>query len=120
VEQVVECVELPRRKTTRLALKASFNSAISHFPSFTLGPFRTVGDRTGRQNIVVVQHGPVARIGSRRLYGNYANGHQAPARSLKAIPGVSGSAIVGNGRVALIWMSPALLRDFRAQEMQLV
>ena len=37
----------------------------------------------------------------------------------KEIPGVSGSAILGNGRVALILDVPALLRDFRSREVQL-
>jgi two-component system chemotaxis sensor kinase CheA len=34
----------------------------------------------------------------------------------KDVSGVSGSAILGNGRVALILDVPALFRDFRFQE----
>jgi two-component system chemotaxis sensor kinase CheA len=37
----------------------------------------------------------------------------------KDVPGVSGSAILGNGRVALILDVPALLRDFQARAVTL-
>jgi len=104
-EQVVECVELPAEENNALALKASSNSAISHFPSFTLGTISNCPEIGPTAEHCLVQHGQSRWIGSRRPLRNYANGHQALPAVFKAIPGVSGSAIVGNGRVALIWMS---------------
>jgi two-component system chemotaxis sensor kinase CheA len=80
-----------------------------------------VGERGGRLNVVVVQHeNSRAGLVVDELYGSTQTVIKPLPMIFKAIPGVSGSAILGNGRVALILDIPALLRDFRMQEAQLV
>jgi len=122
VEQVVECVELPAEENNAARTEGILQLRNQPLPFIYLRDhFELPGDRTGRQNIVVVQHGASrAGLAVDVLYGTTQTVIKPLPAVFKAIPGVSGSAIVGNGRVALILDVPALLRDFRAQEVQLV
>ena len=122
VEQVVECVELPAEENNAARTEGILQLRNQPLPFIYLRDhFELPGDRTGRQNIVVVQHGASrAGLAVDVLYGTTQTVIKPLPAFFKAIPGVSGSAIVGSGRVALILDVPALLRDFRAQEVQLV
>ena len=122
VEQVVECVELPAEENNAARTEGILQLRNQPLPFIYLRDhFELPGDRTGRQNIVVVQHGANrAGLAVDVLYGTTQTVIKPLPAVFKTIPGVSGSAIVGNGRVALILDVPALLRDFRVQEMQLV
>src|SRR5882724_3101108 len=122
VQQVVECVELPAEENNAARTEGILQLRNQPLPFIYLRDhFELPGDRTGRQNIVVVQHGASrAGLAVDVLYGTTQTVIKPLPAVFKAIPGVSGSAIVGNGRVALILDVPALLRDFRAQEVQLV
>jgi two-component system chemotaxis sensor kinase CheA len=122
VEQVVECVELPAEENSAARTEGILQLRNQPLPFIYLRDhFELSGDRTGRQNIVVVQHGAGrAGLAVDVLHGTTQTVIKPLPAVFKAIPGVSGSAILGNGRVALILDVPALLRDFRAQEMQLV
>jgi len=122
VEQVVECVELPAEENNAARTEGILQLRNQPLPFIYLRDhFELPGDRTGRQNIVVVQHGASrAGLAVDVLYGTTQTVIKPLPAVFKTIPGVYGSAIVGNGRVALILDVPALLRDFRAQEVQLV
>ncbi len=122
VEQVVECVELPAEENDAARTEGVLQLRNQPLPFIYLRDhFELPGARTGRQNIVVVQHGASrAGLAVDVLYGTTQTVIKPLPTVFKTIPGVSGSAILGNGRVALILDVPALLRDFRAQEMQLV
>ena len=122
VEQVVECVELPAEESNAARTEGILQLRNQPLPFIYLRDhFELPGDRTGRQNIVVVQHGASrAGLAVDVLYGTTQTVIKPLPAVFKTIPGVYGSAIVGNGRVALILDVPALLRDFRAQEVQLV
>src|SRR5215467_8785447 len=122
VEQVVECVELPAEENDAARIEGILQLRNQPLPFIYLRDhFDLSGDRTGRQNIVVVQHGASrAGLAVDVLHGTTQTVIKPLPALFKTIPGVSGSAILGNGRVALILDVPALLRDFRVQEMQLV
>ena len=122
VEQVVECVELPAAENDAVRSEGILQLRNQPLPFIYLRDhFDLPGERIGRQNIVVVQHGASrAGLAVDVLHGTTQTVIKPLPTVFKTIPGVSGSAILGNGRVALILDVPALLRDFRVQEMQLV
>jgi two-component system chemotaxis sensor kinase CheA len=67
--------------------------------------------------VVVVQHeSSRAGLAVNALYGATQTVIKPLPPIFRDIPGVSGSAILGNGRVALILDVPALLRDFCTQQ----
>ena len=79
--------------------------------------FGLPGDRGARQSVVVVQHETSrAGLAVNELYGATQTVIKPLPAIFKDVSGVSGSAILGNGRVALILDVPALFRDFRIQE----
>lgn len=122
VDQVVECVELPAGENDALRTSGVLQLRREPLPFLYLKDhFDLPGARAGRQNIVVVQHG-ANRVGLAvdRLLGTTQIVIKPLPAIFKSIPGVSGSAILGNGRVALILDVPALLRNFRMLEAQAV
>jgi two-component system chemotaxis sensor kinase CheA len=67
--------------------------------------------------VVIVQHdGRRAGLAVDTLYGATQTVIKPLAHLFKNVSGVSGSAILGNGRVALILDVPALLRGFALNE----
>ena len=76
--------------------------------------FQLPHDRATLQNVVVVQHDAKrAGLVADQLYGSSQTVIKPLAHLFKDVPGVSGSAILGSGRVALILDVPALLAGFR-------
>lgn len=121
VEQVIECVELPAEENDSARTEGILQLRNEPLPFLYLKDhFGLAGKRSGRQNIVVVQHqASRAGLAVDVLYGATQTVIKPLPVIFKEIPGVSGSAILGNGRVALILDVPALLRDFRSREVQL-
>jgi two-component system chemotaxis sensor kinase CheA len=121
VDQVVECVELPADQ-----VHAGRNEGVLQLRGEPL-PFLHLKDHFGfsreralRQNIIVVQHDSSrAGLAVDVLYGATQTVIKPLPAIFKDVPGVSGSAILGNGRVALILDVPALLRDFQARAVTL-
>jgi two-component system chemotaxis sensor kinase CheA len=122
VDQIVECVELPEEGNDGAREEGILQLRNAPLPFLYLKDhFGLPGDRVGRQNIVVVQHeGNRAGLAVDKLYGATQTVIKPLPMIFKAIPGVSGSAILGNGRVALILDIPTLLHDFLKQHLQLV
>lgn len=120
VDQVVECVELPAEENDSARAEGILQLRDEPLPFlFLKDHFGLPGKRTGRQNVVVVQHeANRAGLAVDVLHGATQTVIKPLPSLCKDVPGVSGSAILGNGRVALILDVPKLLDDFRLQELQ--
>ena len=118
VDQVVECMELPEEQNDVSRKEGVLQLRDSPLPFLYLKDhFGLPGERSGRQNIVVVQHddaqmGLVVDV----LHGATQTVIKPLPAIVKEVPGVSGSAILGSGKVALILDIAGLLRDFRRHE----
>jgi two-component system, chemotaxis family, sensor kinase CheA len=70
------------------------------------------GERPARESIVVVEeNGMQAGLAVEQLYGAHQTVIKPLGAHFKDVPGIAGSAILGNGRVALIVDVAALLRE---------
>jgi two-component system chemotaxis sensor kinase CheA len=117
VDQMVECVELLPEENDIARKEGVLQLRDEPLPFLHLKDhFGLPGDRSGRQSVVVVQHDTRrAGLAVNALYGATQTVIKPLPAIFKDVPGVSGSAILGNGRVALILDIPALFRDFRLQ-----
>ena len=120
VDQVIECVELPKEEHESARKDGVLQLRNEPLPFIYLKDhFALPGERGGRQSVVVVQHETSrAGLAVNELYGATQTVIKPLPAFFKDVPGVSGSAILGNGRVALILDVPALFRDFKIQEAQ--
>ncbi len=118
VDQVIECVELPKEDHESARKDGVLQLRNEPLPFIYLKDhFGLPGERGARQSVVVVQHETSrAGLAVNELYGATQTVIKPLPAVFKDIPGISGSAILGNGRVALILDVPALFRDFRIQE----
>ena len=118
VDQVVECIEMSQEDNDEARKDGVLQLRNEPLPFFYLKDhFGLPGDRGARQTVVVVQHETSrAGLAVNALYGASQTVIKPLPAIFRDVPGVSGSAILGNGRVALILDVPALLRDFRIQE----
>jgi two-component system chemotaxis sensor kinase CheA len=114
MDHVVECVELPdgasRGATGVLLLRDEIVPFVRLRHHFGLN-----GQTPARENVLIVQHdGAKAGLAVDALHG----ARQAVIKPLggcfREVPGVAGSSILGNGRVALILDTPAILRGLAA------
>lgn len=118
VDQVIECVELAKEDHENARKDGVLQLRSEPLPYIYLQDhFGLPGERGARQNVVVVQY-ETGRVGLavNELYGATQTVIKPLPAIFKDVSGVSGSAILGNGRVALILDIPALFRDFRMQE----
>jgi two-component system chemotaxis sensor kinase CheA len=118
VDQVLECVELAKEDHENARKDGVLQLRSEPLPYIYLQDhFKVPGERGARQNVVVVQY-ETGRVGLavNELYGATQTVIKPLPAMFKDVSGVSGSAILGNGRVALILDIPALFRDFRMQE----
>jgi two-component system chemotaxis sensor kinase CheA len=114
MESVVECLELSvedRRLEQRSGVLNLRGQAIPYLrlrDAFALG-----GKTPARENIVVIQDGRGrAGIVVDTLYGKQQTVIKPLGKLLgRGVPGITGSAILGSGRVALILDAPRILRD---------
>jgi two-component system chemotaxis sensor kinase CheA len=116
MDHVIECVELPegasRGATGVLLLRDEIVPFVRLRHHFGLA-----GQTPARENVLIVQHdGAKAGLAVDALHG----ARQAVIKPLggcfREVPGVAGSSILGNGRVALILDTPAILRGLAAGE----
>lgn len=113
LESVVECIELPqadRRGPEGSGIVYLRGKAL---PYFRLRALFHLGERAvERESIVVVAHesGPVGIVVD-LLYGENQTVIKPLGKMFHDLTGVSGSTILGNGRVALILDIKTLLRD---------
>ena len=113
LDAVVECIEFPRVDITDAASRGVINLRGQALPYLRLREcFRLGGVAPERENVLVlrVQEQRVGLVVD-RLFGESQTVIKPLGRVLGELPGVSGSAILGNGRVALILDVDGLLRE---------
>jgi two-component system chemotaxis sensor kinase CheA len=111
LEAVAECLELPagqeHGRTGVINLRGKPLPYLRLREQFGLG-----GEPPARENVVVVQHaGTAVGLAVDALLGESQTVLKPLGRLFQAVRGVSGSAILGDGRVALILDVAALLRE---------
>jgi two-component system chemotaxis sensor kinase CheA len=111
LEAVSECVELPagsdRGRCGILSLRGRPLPFLRLRDQFGLG-----GQPPARENVVVVEHaGAAVGLAVDALLGESQTVIKPLGRMLQGVRGISGSAILGDGRVALILDVPGLLRE---------
>jgi len=113
LDAVVECLELPVEETRGSGGTGVINVRGKPLPYLRLREhFRVGGGRPPRENVVVVQHGAsTAGVAVDELHGESSTVIKPLGTMFKGIPGVAGSSILGNGRVALILDVAGILRE---------
>jgi two-component system chemotaxis sensor kinase CheA len=113
LDSVVECLDLPRDESTAGDEAGVLNLRGKPLPYLRLRRrLRLPGPPAERENVVVVQHGnQVAGVAVEELHGESSAVIKPLGSLFKGIPGIAGSTILGNGRVALILDVPGLLRE---------
>jgi len=113
LDSVVECLTLPQEEAEGRDGLGVTNLRGTPLPWLRLRhQFSVAGEVPERENIVVVQNGnDSAGIVVDQLVGESQTVIKPLGSMFKNIPGVSGSSILGNGRVALILDVPGLLRE---------
>ena len=113
LDAVVECLELPPEETASARPCGVVNLRGKPLPYLRLRDhFSLAGARPPRENVVVVQHGAqTAGVVVDALHGESSTVIKPLGTMFKGIPGVAGSSILGNGRVALILDVAGLLRE---------
>ena len=113
LDAVVECVELPGEERSLGAATGVLALRGKPLPYLRLRRhFRVQGPAPARENVVVVRHGTAtAGVAVDVLLGESQTVVKPLGRMFQGIPGVSGSSIMGDGRVALILDVAGLLRE---------
>ena len=114
---VVECMRLPREHERRDDRGGVFDLRGTPVPFVRLA--RLLGTdtpRPARENVVIVDvAGRLAGIAVDELHGDGQVVVKPMSELFRTVRGLSGSAILGDGRVALILDVPALLEDLVAE-----
>jgi two-component system chemotaxis sensor kinase CheA len=113
LDAVVECLALPRDTHRDGTGNGVLNLRGEPLPFLRLRDrFTVAGDAPAREHVLVVQHaGGRAGIAVDALFGERQAVIKSLGSVLDGLAGVSGSTILGDGRVALILDVPALLRE---------
>jgi two-component system chemotaxis sensor kinase CheA len=113
LDAVIECIEFPRDGSEEFAGRGVINLRGQALPYVRLRDcFRLGGQPTERENVLVLRyHDQRVGLVVDRLFGENQTVIKPLSRTLGDLPGVSGSAILGNGRVALILEVEGLLRE---------
>jgi len=112
LDQVVECVDMPvdpdGRSSGLIELRGAPVPYLRLREHFALGE----GEAAPRENVVVVENGEGrAGLAVDAVHGRSQTVIKPLGRLFRAVRGISGSAILGDGRVALILDVPALMRE---------
>jgi two-component system, chemotaxis family, sensor kinase CheA len=111
LDVVVECVDLPESERSITASEGMINLRGKSLPYVRLRHmFGGEIENSVREQIVVVQHHDLrAGFVVDALYGENQIVIKPLGKLFQGLPGVSGSTILGNGRVALILDVPAIV-----------
>ena len=120
LEYVTECTELPAEQNSAEGY-GILNLRGKALPYVRLREvFRISGTAPARENIVVVKMNEFyAGIAVDRLLGGMQTVVKPLGRALRGIAGVTGSTVLGDGRVGLIVDVPSLLRGVTRSNLQL-
>lgn len=110
---VLECIELPAEERRNNVRQGVINLRGEPLPYIRLREwFGLASPRPPRENAVVVE---IDRVKSAlvvdRLYGAQQTVIKPLGKRFQDLPGIAGSAILGNGRVALILDAAGLIRE---------
>jgi two-component system, chemotaxis family, sensor kinase CheA len=121
LEMISECVELPADHASREAVGV-LSLRGEPLPYVRLGEiFGTPQNSPAREHVVVIHRdGGYAGIAVETLLGECQAIIKPMNRIFRDVPGVSGSTILDNGRVALILDVTTLLREVVAEQTQAV
>jgi two-component system chemotaxis sensor kinase CheA len=113
LDSVVECIQLPVGEAAPGVAAGVTNVRGKPLPWLRLrAQFGVKGALPERENVVIVQNGDdSAGVVVDRLLGESQTVIKPLGTMFKGIPGISGSSILGNGRVALILDVAGLLRE---------
>jgi two-component system chemotaxis sensor kinase CheA len=120
LEYVTECIELPAEQR-RSEASGILNLRGRALPYVRLRDmFRIPGNPPKKENIVVVKMNEFhAGIAVDRLLGGMQTVVKPLGRALRGVVGVTGSTVLGDGRVGLIVDVPSLLRGVTKSALQL-
>jgi two-component system chemotaxis sensor kinase CheA len=118
LDSVVECVELPAEQRVRQDAHGLINLRGSPMPYLRLRHLYSLqGPPAVRENVVILeQSGRRAGLVVDGLLGESQAVIKPLGPLFQELPGVSGSTLLGNGRVSLILDVAALLRDAVGRE----
>jgi len=113
LDSVVECLDLPAESREPRAAAGVLGLRGQPLPFLRLRRHLGVsGDPPGREAVVVVRHGGVtAGLAVDQLLGESQTVIKPLGRMFQGLPGIAGSSILGDGRVALILDVGGLLRE---------
>jgi two-component system, chemotaxis family, sensor kinase CheA len=113
LDAVVECLELPAEQCPHADGRGVLNWRGEALPYLRLREvFGAGGTAAGREHVVVVGHdGGRVGLAVDLLYGESQTVIKPLGRLFQGLPGITGSAILGSGRVALILDVAGLLRQ---------
>jgi two-component system chemotaxis sensor kinase CheA len=113
LDTVVECVDVPAEETRAAAPAGVLSLRDRPLPYLRLRHRFGLGAAPPRrENVVVVRHGAaLAGIAVDTLVGECSSVVKPLGALLPRVPGISGSSVLGDGRVALILDVPTLLRE---------
>jgi len=121
LDAVVECLELPPQERGRTTSAGLIDFRGQPLPYVRLGEWwRLGGSPSSRESLVVVQHGgSLIGIAVDHVHGESQTIIKSLGHFVSGTRGLSGSAILGTGRVALILDLATLLKDVIARRGQL-
>jgi two-component system, chemotaxis family, sensor kinase CheA len=110
---VLECIELPAEERSNNSSHGVINLRGQPLPYIRLRDwFALTSPRPARENVVVIEVGRVkAGLAVDMLYGARQTVIKPLGKRFQDLPAIAGSAILGNGRVALILDVPGLMRE---------
>jgi two-component system, chemotaxis family, sensor kinase CheA len=110
---VLECVELPEAERQNDSGCGVINLRGEPLPYIRLRDWFELSDqRPARENVVVIEvNGVKAGLVVEALHGAQQTVIKPLGRRFQGLPAIAGSAILGNGRVALILDVPSLMRE---------
>jgi two-component system chemotaxis sensor kinase CheA len=107
---VIECMQLANDAAGEVPMQGVIDVRGDAVPFLRLGRFFGVDSRPQRENVVLVQCGELrAGLAVDQLHGGAQVVVKPMGDFFRGVRGISGSAILGSGRVALILDVPVLL-----------
>jgi len=121
LDTVIECLDLPQERRSEADGRGLINLRGKALPYVRLrNLFALGGTSPVRENVVVVRHdGRQVGFTVDTVYGESQSVIKPLGKLFQGLPGVSGSTILGNGRVALILDVPTLIQEMVLQETQM-
>ncbi len=118
LDTVVECIELPEKDKPNGSGRGVIKLRDKPLPFLEIRKhFGLGGSAPARENVIIVRHdGFEAGLAVDKLFGEGQTVIKPLSKLFKDLPGLSGSAIMGNGRVAFVLDVPDLLRRVIGEE----